>query len=403
MSSNKKNKHDKYCDCCCDCDCCLIPGPQGPQGPQGIPGQAGTQVLTGTGAPTCAIGNLGDTYIDLATGQTYYKLSQPVPPAVRKPIPPPTGATLRVGSTQTYTTIQAALTAANNGDRLLLDAETFTITSTINVNKSVTIEGQGIGTTTVVMVTPLPPPATFTNMFNVTVSNVIFQKMSIIQNFSSPSSNDSVISINNLAATGIYIDTCAISVSETGIAVIATEFQITDCNFTYASSAPSGNGYRYILISSTSGQSIIDSNTFISASGTAMCTFIRITNIAVSSGTLQGNLVVSNNTQLTSPNTLRHLLNIEEFVGSDFGLFILSNTTRSEGNVPVLLNIANLNIFKFIEVDGNKVQNTAGKGIVGIDVSYIGTTNIFSSGNEIANQSFAAGWASAIVPPIPKV
>ncbi|KAB2444072.1 cell surface glycoprotein, partial [Bacillus luti] len=38
-----------------------------------------------------------------------------------------------------------------------------------------------------------------------------------------------------------------------------------------------------------------------------------------------------------SPATLRHLLDIEEFVGTNFGLFLLNNTTVNEGNVPVLL------------------------------------------------------------------
>src|SRR5665647_3502505 len=166
-------------------------GPAGPQGEAGPAGPPGTPVLTGIGTPTCAIGNLGDIYIDLSAGETFYKLTQPVPPMVR-PIPSPTGATLLVGSTRPFTTIQAALAAASNGDRLLLDAETFTITSTINVNKSVTIEGQGIGATTVI--TTLN---TVNTMFNVTVSNVVFQNMSIAQNFPSILSTESIISINN--------------------------------------------------------------------------------------------------------------------------------------------------------------------------------------------------------------
>lgn len=359
----------------------------------GPTGPTGTTVLTGVGVPTCAIGDLGDIYIDLSTGITYYKLSQPVPPMVRT-IPAPTGNTILVGSTQTYTTIDAALAVANNGDRLLLDAETFIITSTVTVNKSVTIEGQGIGATTVI--TTLN---TVISMFNVTVSNVIFRNMSIVQDFPSVLGVESVISINNLSATGIYIDSCEISVCELGIAIVATEFQITNCNFTYAPLASPNNGYFYIIISSTSGQSIIDSNTFVSDSGNTRCRFIIITNIAVNSGTLQGNLIVSNNKQdNSSPFTLRHLLVIEEFIGTNFGLFLLSNTTVNEGNVPVLLFNANFNIFKFIEVIGNSVQNTAGKGIIGIDSSSTGQTPIFSSSNTIANQFFTAGWASATVP-----
>lgn len=257
-----------------------------------------------------------------------------------------------------------------------------------------TIEGQGIGLT--IVTTTLN---TVTTMFNVTVSNVVFQNMSIVQNFPEVLSIETVISLNNLSATGIYVDHCEISVCELGISIKVTEFQITNCRFTYAPLASRPNGYYYIIISSTSGQSIIDNNTFVSDAGNSDCRFIIITNIAVNSGTLQGNLVVSNNTQLVSPFTLRHLLVIEEFIGTNFGLYFINNTTINEGNVPVLLFNANLNIFKFIAAYGNSVQNTAGKGLIGIDSSYIGTTNIFSSGNTIANEFFTSGWASATVPP----
>jgi hypothetical protein len=80
-------------------------------------------------------------------------------------------------------------------------------------------------------------------------------------------------------------------------------------------------------------------------------------------------------------------------------LFINNNTTISEGNVPILLFNAKLGIFRFIELIDNSIQNTAGKGLVGIDSSYIGTTDIYSSGNTFANPSFTPPWASATVPP----
>lgn len=80
------------------------------------------------------------------------------------------------------------------------------------------------------------------------------------------------------------------------------------------------------------------------------CRFISITNISGASGTFQGKLLISNNTQQPSPFALRDLLVIEEFIGSDFELFINNNTTISEGNVPILLSNAILSIFKFIEV-----------------------------------------------------
>ncbi|MGD6846341.1 collagen-like protein [Rossellomorea aquimaris] len=367
-------------------------GPAGPEGPEGPQGPAGTPVLTGVGSPTCDIGNDGDLYIDISTGNTFYKQQQPVPPTTRT-IPPPTGNTLLVGSTRPFTTIQAALTAAVNGDRLLLDAETFIINSTLNVNKSVTIEGQGKGATTVITANNA-----VTFMFNVTVSNVVFQNMSLVQNFPSIVSTESIIRVGNVSATGIYVDDCELSVCEFGISLIASEFQITNCDFNYAPAAALNNNYRYIIISSTSGQSIIDTNTFVSDSGAVRCSFIIITNIAVSSGTLKGDLVIRNNTQLTSPFTLRHLLLMEEFTGDNFGLYIIDNTTISEGNVPVLLFGPNLNIFKFLAFYGNTVQNTAGKGLAGIDNNYLGSTDVFSTDNTIVNESFTAGWASATDP-----
>jgi len=55
--------------------------------------------------------------------------------------PAPTGSTLTVGTGQTYATIAAALAAANNGDRLLLTAETFTLSAAVTVNKQITIQG----------------------------------------------------------------------------------------------------------------------------------------------------------------------------------------------------------------------------------------------------------------------
>lgn len=348
-------------------------------------------IRSGADAPTCSIGNNGDLYVETANGNLFFKQSQPTPPIVRE-IPAPTGNTIQVGSTRLYTTIQSAIDAASNGDLLLLDAETFVISSTIMVNKSVTIEGQGIASTEVITTT-----SSVVSMFSITVSDVVISNMKIVQNFPSVLSVESVITVNNFA-TGIYIDNCEISVCELGISVIAEEFQITNCNFTYAPLASLNNSYYYILISSTSGTSIIDNNTFVSASGNTRCRFIIITNVTVSSGTLQGKLLISNNSQAVSPFTLRHLFLIEEFVGTDFEVFINNNTTVNEGNVPVLFFNANNDIFSFIEVVGNNIQNTAGKGLIGIDGSSAGTTDIFNSGNIIANQFFTTGWASATVP-----
>ncbi len=356
--------------------------------------ETATGVIPGIGSPGCDVGSEGDIYVDVSSGNHYYKLSSPVPVPAR-PIPTPTGSTLLVGSTRTYTTIQAALAAASNGDRLLLDAETFSITNTIAVNKSVTIEGQGMASTTVIATTLAPSPYF---MFNVTVSDVIFRSMKLVQDYPrSPGETDTVIAVNNAAALGIYVDSCEIGVSELGLWLKAAEFQVTNCVFTYAPNAMPGNNYSCILVSVISGDCIIHNNTFVSGSQNTGCFFIRLTNEVPPGFT--GNLVVSGNTQSPSPYTMRHLLAMEEYLGNDFKLFLDSNKTVFEGNVPVLLYAPDLDIFSFIRANANDVQNSAGKGFIGIDAGSQGTTPLFASDNAIANQSFASGWASATAPP----
>lgn len=86
---------------------------------------------------------------------------------------------------------------------------------TYKVNKSVTIEGQGKGATTVITTIN-----TVTTMFNVTVSNVVFQNMSLIQDFVSIASIETIIRVGNVAATGIYVENREISVCEFGISLL---------------------------------------------------------------------------------------------------------------------------------------------------------------------------------------
>lgn len=374
-------------------------GPTGPIGPTGSTGEtgptgAGTTFLTGVGAPDCSIGDLGNGYIDLSNGNLYYKITEPVATNVRT-IPMVTGATHHVGAAQLppYNTIQNAINAAStlNGDCLILDDALYTITTTISVNKSLTILGNGPLSTTIEKLVSTGG----NNMIEVTTSNVVFKDIKIVQNYASITTLETIILINDSTATGIYIDNCEISPCEFGIGVNAAEFQITNCSFTYAALAAASNSYRYIAIYNNLGASIIDNNTFISDSGNSRCYFIAVTNLL---GSLQGQLVVSNNTQLTSPYTLRHLYQMDEFVGNDFQLLINNNTTISEGNVPILLYGADLDIFKFISVFDNSVQNTVGKGLIGIDYSYIGTTDIYSEGNVINNPNFTPPWVSATIP-----
>ena len=154
----------------------------------------------------------------------------------------------------------------------------------------------------------------------------------------------------------------------------------------------------YIIISNCTGDCIINSTQFISEGANNTTRFIIITNLTSHSGYLSGSLSVTNNTQLTSPYTLRHLILIEEFIGNNFKLFVNYNTTIYEGNAPILFSAPNNDIFEFIELIGNSIQNTAGKGFIGVYTEpgpSTGTTVLYAEDNTIANQSFRTGWTTA--------
>jgi len=79
------------CNSCNGCECseCTkivvretgLRGPRGPEGPQGETGAqgetgiAGTSFLQGSGVPASSLGNDGDSYLDIPTGDLYLKTS----------------------------------------------------------------------------------------------------------------------------------------------------------------------------------------------------------------------------------------------------------------------------------------------------------------------------------------
>ncbi|MEI8085040.1 MAG: LamG-like jellyroll fold domain-containing protein [Paludibacter sp.] len=88
---------------------------------------------------------------------------------------------ITVGTGQMYSTLQAAVDAAGNGDILKLSAETFT-QNTVNItNKSLSIIGQGAGLT---IIQPNAAPATAVNqrVFNISNSTYSEQNNHVFEN-----------------------------------------------------------------------------------------------------------------------------------------------------------------------------------------------------------------------------
>ena len=164
-------------------------GPQGLTGPEGPAGTDGTSFLSGSSAPTCDIGNIGDTYLDTSTGELYQKLIAPtISPSVRA-IPSPTGQTITVtpSPVENYNdsiSIQAAIDAAQPGDVILLespDGKPFNVKTTITVNgssfvdKPLFIKGSGIDNTIIQSINATDDDI----IFDFTGSNIVIQNLTI--------------------------------------------------------------------------------------------------------------------------------------------------------------------------------------------------------------------------------
>lgn len=382
-------------------------GETGARGQTGPSGESGVSFLTGNGIPDCSIGNPGDIYLDLDTGKIYQQLLSPTQPEVRS-IPEPTGNTLYVGPTRTYSTIQSAIDAAENGDLIQLDAVDFTITSTIYVNKSVTIAGclssvtvDGLqiastiqpAITKIITTTPTVSP-----MINITVSDVIIRDLSLEQNFASTGSA-SILNLTGPTNLNLYVDNTIFASTDTSIKANVYEFQVTNSFFYYSTAGTAGNNYSDVVIDNITGSTILDGNFYSSSSGNATNTFVLLEN---GTGSYTGQLVISNNIQdITSPFTQNHLLQMNGYTGSEFELFLSDNISTLEGGAPVLLSSPNLNTLLFISASGNSVENTTGYGFIAIDNESNGSTLLFDQDNTITNQSYASGWANPVLPSSP--
>lgn len=364
-------------------------------------------IITGFDPPLESIGNIGDIYIDLSTGQIYEKFTYPAPsPPNIRPLPTPSQETIKVsapvsindnGSIPIQSAINSVTSTKND---IILGEGTFNLQTVLSIpsslSTSLTIEGQGIGNT-------LLTTSTLTDMFNITNGNVTIKNMTLLHNFNKYNSDndESAVLINNNTAMGIYIDSCEFAISEFAINSNAAQIQVTNCTFK-SNTDPNlfSNRYGCVYMTNSTGNTIISNNTIITTlrtytSNTGACSLVRITNVPVGVN-IQGNILISNNTQSTlSDKNMRHILLVETDNFQGFQLFIIDNNTFLEGNAPILLNsTTTLTKFNFLQLENNKVQNGAQKGLLGLPNGYTGSTLISLINNIVPPGSNPTGWAS---------
>jgi hypothetical protein len=331
-------------------------------------------------------------------------------PAIPTAVTPPTpsGATLLVGSTRTYTTIAAALVAASNGDRLLLDAETFTLATTLTVSKSVTIEGSSRTGTIIQSAGTSGDPVT---LINISVGNVTFQTLTVKHRKTTNTSIETAISVSPAyTATGHYFEQINVECVEFGI-VIGTGtagtgssgWQIANSHLAYV--GPNNSTRRLLAVYRSEGSGLFIDSTYDSGQDgviTGVTRLIQLTS-GGAGGQYSGTLAFVN---LTPSNAypLSQFFNCDAFSAPSSPLtLIVSGCTAAEtsafvvffGSFPALGQCAG-----GIVLRNNTLTNAHGKGALALDGSVLGasagSTTLYVGGNTLTSTAFVAGWATGV-------
>jgi len=324
-----------------------------------------------------------------------YIIDDPSEPSNRPlPIFPESGRpTLNVGSARTYTTVAAAITAAQNGDLILLDEETFTITSSITINKRVEIRG-----------TSKLSKITSTSALNNGDNIIVTSSGCLLNNLTIENPNSSAGGaagcINNQSAD-IYIDNVDIVTNEFGFKNIGNNrFQLSNNNFKFTGAA---NTHRYISLTGATGVCIVDNNTFEGCSlptGATKTIFVLIT---TGTYTNLSELRISNNTETTG-NEIRQffLIEINPITTSlilGINLFFLNNVVLGGTYSGIFIFLCQLNALKYIIAKNNKINKSQNAlrdtGLIKYDLNAVLTSTIVllkdNTPGVINNPSYASG------------
>ena len=340
-------------------------GTTGPTGPNGPPGAPGSQGPTGADGPTgCSFLTVSspptdltescNTYLDTTNGELYSWCNTPYAnePQIRS-IPTYSGSNRSV---TTEAQLVAAVAGASQGDIVTL-ADNITLSTTLIVD-------QGIKLTAIAPTVKLSALSSQTITVNVTVDNVLIQGITIEN--TNTSTVATAVSFSSATATNNYVDSSvAINTNEFGIASNNIQIQITNCSFCFVGSPDS---HRYINLQRTTGETIIDGNTF-EGNGTNNTQFVYM----ASSGAnfLNGKIMVSNNTSILSP--VQRLMIVEsDLTGANCDFFIINNTVTSTSgfvifyNSNILAGVHSITAYGNVETYGGATP-PGGKGIIGLD------------------------------------
>lgn len=312
-----------------------------------------------------------------------------------------------VGSGEEFSTLEAAIAAANDGENILVKAGTYLVGSTININKQVKIVGEDKATVIFETAATTSAPV---SMFNVSVNNVALAKMTIKHKKTSNTSVETAVvaSGDGFPQTRIQnfiMENCIVEYAEFGVTVRAENWCVRDTTFTYATGSVS-NSCRAIGIYGTKGNSFIKDNFLKNdvLNGTASRPFyLTSTTGSNPNETVEGKLVIEGTTHV---GPLAQFFNQDNQQSAGVGTFELQikNNIINESNLFAGFAAAAANsgnMFSSITLSGNTLSNLhavdGGKGVYGV----YGTATfrsspliVHASNNTLGQETFRTGWMS---------
>jgi len=303
-----------------------------------------------------------------------------------------------------FTTIEAALTSAKNGDKIFVKSGTYTLTSELNVNKELMFFGQDKETT---IIEGSFSTATNSTLVRVSTDNVTFKGLTFKQlagatNFcvvgqtSDPSRPGDQVKINNFT----MVD-CKVYYPKHGVEIRGANTIIKDVEFTLISGSSST---RYALMYSHSeGLSFISGCHFnhpLALTANNRVIYLRGSGTVGSDSSYTGQLYIENN---TVEGFVSQFVNHDNLKGSNFEVYLLNNDTRAipdvcsgDTNAFYVAVGSTPEVYTKVVCKGNKLENRHNAEGLGKGMFFLATTArtttlpVFAEDNELANLDLRA-------------
>jgi hypothetical protein len=314
---------------------------------------------------------------------------------------------LVVGAGEAHATLESAITAASNGQNILVKPGTYLVSSAIAVNKEVKIVGEDKDTVIFETAASTSAPV---NMFNVTANNVALAKMTIKHKKTTNTSVEAAVVASGAGfpqtrITNFIMEQCNIEFCEFGLTVRAQDWCVRDSKFTYATGLAS-NSCRAIGIYGTKGNSFIKDNFLKNdvLNGTAFRPFyLTSTNGSNPNETVEGKLVIEGTTHVGALAQFWNQDNSQNVGVNTFELQIKNNVINESNLFAAFFSsIANAgNMFSSITLSGNTISNLhavdGGKGLYSIAGTAAFRTSpliVHASNNTIGQSVYRSGSVS---------